>query len=1208
MLLLCALIVGGSAWGQSDKSSIYTSNVTLSATGGTKATASTIVINDANYSAMKLGSSGNSGSFKVTFPAGTKYIHLHAAGWNGKSNTLNLSAITNNSYSSPTLPISLKANTGISGSSSTYTFGSGTGDSNPNSSDHYIVITLSSALTAATDITISCSERCVIWGINSEEAAVAISSIAFSEPKTATVGVGGTTTLTPTILPANYTETVDWESDATGVATVSSTGVVTGVAGGTAHITAKSHGNPSTIYDVCTVTVTAPVAVTGVTLKSSTTLLLGGTETLEATVSPNDATNKNVTWSSADASKVSVDENGVITGVALTGETPVNITVTTEDGSYTDVCAVTVNPIPVTGVSLNKTSTSITVGKTETLTATVAPANATNQAVSWESDDTDVATVDNTGVVTAVAEGTTTITVTTEDGSKTATCEVTVTDPNTIKLVNTGELTFSSFANAGSYNTTSEESFAVAGNNGANYNVTKFECCLQSGKTNLQMRASKGYLILPTITSKKGFTITVYYEINSNASTKPTLELSSATVATGSGTGESTVSYTTSATSVTGLKLKAGNYATYITSIVITPTKDDRSLAFSTPTTTLTVNETVTNAATATPAGTVTYESSDETVATVNASGLVTALTIGTTTITARVAADADYKAAEASYELTVNGIPAATGVSLTVKDDSDNAINKDEIPVDGIGTFVASYTDATNGNVTVSYATSDATVIDIDEDTYEAKKGGTATITVTITPSDPTRYTVVEANFDVTVLNADKGTTTLTLYDAEIEETSGGSTLYGTPITLTADLADGYDGIVTYVTTNDAIADVAISGDEITITPKAVGTATITFTAPETANFDGEVNKTYALTVTAPAGRNSADVVEGSTVFYESFDGADATQGGGNDGVFNASSSTVISNKDEVLDNTGWDGTMYAAKNCVKLGSGGAVGSVTTPGFTLANGTQYILSFNAASWRNKSSVLTISTTSGTLSQTSFSLSDSEMTAYSVTLTGAGSEAKINFTSSNTDKAYFLDEVFVGTVRTAPSIPSVTIAASGYGTYCCEYPLDFTEQNENYRAWTVSAVNVETGTVTFTEITGKVKGGVPVILYGNPGTYDLTVAAESDNVPSTLLEGTLAPTYVVGTEANGTKNYGLSGGVFKQIADGTMKANKAYLAVPANAPARLTIVFDGDATGISSMQNDECFMHNEVYDLQGRRVAQPTKGLYIINGKKTVIK
>ena len=85
--------------------------------------------------------------------------------------------------------------------------------------------------------------------------------------------------------------------------------------------------------------------------------------------------------------------------------------------------------VPVTGVTLDKTSVSLTVDGTTTLTATILPANATNQSLTWTSSDETVATVDSAGVVTAVAVGTATITVTTEDGGKTATCVVTVTNP-----------------------------------------------------------------------------------------------------------------------------------------------------------------------------------------------------------------------------------------------------------------------------------------------------------------------------------------------------------------------------------------------------------------------------------------------------------------------------------------------------------------------------------------------------------------------------------------------------------------------------------------------------------------------------------------------------------------------------------------------------------------------------------------------------------
>ena len=238
------------------------------------------------------------------------------------------------------------------------------------------------------------------------------------------VAIGATTS-------DGYAGTLTYESADEDVATVDASGNVTAVAAGNTTITISATADAGHFYTagddvIINVTVTAPIEVTGVKLnKTSTTLLLGGTETLEATVSPNNATNKKVTWSSSDNTTVSVDENGVITALALTNGTPVVITVTTEDGNFKAECAVTVNPIAVTGVSL-KSSTTIEKNKTETLTPTFNPENATDKTVLWESDNTDVATVSTEGVVTGVAAGTANITVTTNDGGYTASCVVTV--------------------------------------------------------------------------------------------------------------------------------------------------------------------------------------------------------------------------------------------------------------------------------------------------------------------------------------------------------------------------------------------------------------------------------------------------------------------------------------------------------------------------------------------------------------------------------------------------------------------------------------------------------------------------------------------------------------------------------------------------------------------------------------------------------------
>ena len=166
------------------------------------------------------------------------------------------------------------------------------------------------------------------------------------------------------------------------------------------------------------------VNVTNVTLNKTThTMTVDDQETLVATVVPENATDKTVTWTSSDTAVATVD-NGVVKAL-IAGET--TITVTTVDGGHKATCTVTVAAaiVPVTGVTLDKTTLTMGTGDEQTLVPTVAPEDATNKNVTWTSSDTAVATVAN-GVVTAVGAGNATITATTEDGSHTATCAVTV--------------------------------------------------------------------------------------------------------------------------------------------------------------------------------------------------------------------------------------------------------------------------------------------------------------------------------------------------------------------------------------------------------------------------------------------------------------------------------------------------------------------------------------------------------------------------------------------------------------------------------------------------------------------------------------------------------------------------------------------------------------------------------------------------------------
>ena len=176
------------------------------------------------------------------------------------------------------------------------------------------------------------------------------------------------------------------------------------------------------------------VSVAGVSLdKTEIVLVEGSSEKLTATVEPTNATNKNVTWSSDHEAVATVDQNGTVT--ARRGGQAI-ITVTTADGSKTATCTVNVRVhigVPVQSVGLNKTELALEVGKTGTLEAIVEPSDATNKNVTWSSSNPEFATVDN-GVVTAVSAGEAIITVTTEDGAKTATCKVTVNAPQTVPV------------------------------------------------------------------------------------------------------------------------------------------------------------------------------------------------------------------------------------------------------------------------------------------------------------------------------------------------------------------------------------------------------------------------------------------------------------------------------------------------------------------------------------------------------------------------------------------------------------------------------------------------------------------------------------------------------------------------------------------------------------------------------------------------------
>ena len=273
---------------------------------------------------------------------------------------------------------------------------------------------------SGTAVSLSPGERVVFGEISVPKKIVHVTGVTLN--KTALSLVNGTNeTLIATVAPNDAADkSVNWSSSNESVATVNSSGKVTAKAVGTTTITVTTVDGGKTA--TCTVTVT-PILVSSISL-SNASVNVGSTVTLTPTISPSNAANKNVTWSSSDTGKATVNSSGVVTGVSAG---TVTITATAQDGSgVSGSCTVTVNNVPVTSVTLNKSSLSLVNGTNETLVATVNPSNATNKSVNWSSSNTSVATVNSSGKVTAKAVGTTTITVTTVDGGKTATCTVTV--------------------------------------------------------------------------------------------------------------------------------------------------------------------------------------------------------------------------------------------------------------------------------------------------------------------------------------------------------------------------------------------------------------------------------------------------------------------------------------------------------------------------------------------------------------------------------------------------------------------------------------------------------------------------------------------------------------------------------------------------------------------------------------------------------------
>lgn len=257
---------------------------------------------------------------------------------------------------------------------------------------------------------------------------VHVESVYFSE-SALELQVGKTKEVNVTVLPENATnKELIWSSSDNSVVSVNN-GVITGLKEGKAVVTAKSvDGYKSASLEVIVINKPATIHVESISLdKTELNMLTGDQTSLTATVLPDNAADKSLSWSSSDENIATVNKYGKVTAIK---EGKVTITATSVDGGHTATCTVNVTTkvVPVTGISLNEDSVALNVGGTKQLTATVLPTNASNKGVTWNSTNEAVATVSESGLITAVSSGSALITVKTVDGGYQDFCTVTVSE------------------------------------------------------------------------------------------------------------------------------------------------------------------------------------------------------------------------------------------------------------------------------------------------------------------------------------------------------------------------------------------------------------------------------------------------------------------------------------------------------------------------------------------------------------------------------------------------------------------------------------------------------------------------------------------------------------------------------------------------------------------------------------------------------------
>jgi uncharacterized protein YjdB len=542
-------------------------------------------------------------------------------------------------------------------------------------------------------------------------------------------------TITYSFTPDSTTnKAVSFSSLNTSVATVDANGLVKPVGVGSTTITITSIAD-GTVKKVINVTVTATIYnIVSVTVNPvSVTLSPNKTQTVTTTLNPVNASVNTISWTSDNGSVATVDGNGVITAVAL-GIANITVTVTTPAASKSATVAVTVQAILVSSITLDQTSLLLTTASAPTtLKATVLPVDATNSSVQWTSNNTDVVTISQAGVVSVVGLGTATIICSAKDASaKSASCLVTVTNvqPTSVTTsasslaLNIGE-TLTVSASVLPSNAPQGIVWSIANNTIASINTNGTIVALKAGTTTITAASQELPTIYKIITLKVSTVPVTSIVLDQTALMLNLLSPSTKITATVNPINATDNSVTWSVTpagivSVTGgvISVQTLGSATVTcsandgsavkaTCIVNVTNVDPASISIDSASVAMKVGATCTLHSTILPAlapQSVTWTILDNTIATIDANGKIVALKAGSTTITAT--------------STTLTSVNKSIPIVVSIITVTSISLDKTSLTIDlptNTALLVATISPLNATNGTITWSTSNSTIATVD-------------------------------------------------------------------------------------------------------------------------------------------------------------------------------------------------------------------------------------------------------------------------------------------------------------------------------------------------------------------------------------------------------------------------------------------------------------------------------------------------------------